>query len=73
LGKGKYAAIEKENTKLKAENERIRKAFPEAVKKEVEKQTKALTEEKQKAEAERDRQRRDGNCNQKSRKKRCNH
>lgn len=24
LGKGKYAAIEKENTKLKAENERIR-------------------------------------------------
>ena len=55
LGKGKYAAIEKENTKLKAENERIRKAFPEAVKKEVEKQTKALTEEKQKAEAERDR------------------
>lgn len=55
LGKGKYAAIEKENTKLKAENERIRKTFPDAVKKEVEKRTKALTEEKQKAEAERDR------------------
>lgn len=55
LGKGKYAAIEKENTKLKAENERIRKAFPDAVKKEVEKRTKTLTEEKQKAEAERDR------------------
>ena len=55
LGKGKYAAIEKENTKLKAENERIRKTFPDAVKKEVEKKTKALTEEKQKAEAERGR------------------
>ena len=55
MGKGKYAAIEKENTKLKAENERIRKAFPDAVKKEVGKKTKALTEEKQKAEAERDR------------------
>ena len=55
LGKGKYAAIEKENAKLKAENERIRNAFPNAVKKEVEKKTKALTEEKKKAEAERDR------------------
>lgn len=55
LGKGKYAAIEKENAKLKAENERIWKTFPDAVKKEVEKRTKALTEEKQKAEAERDR------------------
>ena len=54
LGKGKYAAIEKENAKLKAENEHIRKAFPDAVKKEVEKRTKALTEEKQKAETERD-------------------
>ena len=54
LGKGKYAAIEKENAKLKADNERIKKAFPDAVKKEVEKKTKALTEEKQKAEAERD-------------------
>ena len=55
LGKGKYAAIEKENAKLKADNERIKKAFPDAVKKEMEKRTKALTEEKQKAEAERDR------------------
>lgn len=55
LGKGKYAAIEKENAKLKAENEHIRKAFPDAVRKEVEKRTKALTEEKQKAETERDR------------------
>ena len=55
LGKGKYAAIEKGNAKLKAENEHIRKAFPDAVRKEVEKRTKALTEEKQKAENERDR------------------
>lgn len=55
LGKGKYAAIEKENARLKADNERIRKAFPDAVKKEVEKKTKALTEAKQKTEAERDR------------------
>lgn len=55
FGKGKYAAIEQENAKLKAENEHIRKTFPDAVKKEVGKKTKALTEEKQKAEAERDR------------------
>lgn len=55
LGKGKYAAIEKENQELKADNERIRKAFPDAVKKEVEKRTKALVEERQKAAAERDR------------------
>ena len=55
IGVGKSAAIEKENAKLKAENERIRKAFPDAVKTEVEKQTKALVVEKQKAEAERDR------------------
>ena len=55
VGVGKSAAVEKENAKLKAENERIRKAFPNAVKTEVEKQTKALVIEKQKAEAERDR------------------
>ena len=55
FGKGKYAAIEQENERLKAENERIRKTFPDAVKKEVGKKTKALTEERQKAEAERDR------------------
>ena len=55
FGNGKYAAIEQENERLKAENERIRKTFPDAVKKEVGKKTKALTEEKQKAEAERDR------------------
>lgn len=55
FGKGKYATIKKENAKLKADNERIRKAFPDAVKKEVEKQTMALIEERQKAESERDR------------------
>lgn len=55
VGVGRSAAIEKENAKLKAENERIRKAFPDAVKIEVEKQTKALVIEKQKAEAERGR------------------
>ena len=54
FGKGKYAAIEQENAKLKAENERIRKAFPGAVNKEVEKRIKTLSAEKQNAEAERD-------------------
>lgn len=54
VGVGKSAAIEKENAKLKAENERIRKAFPEAVKKDVEKRTKVLVAEKQNAEIERD-------------------
>ena len=33
LGVGKSATIEKDNAKLKAENERIRKAFPGAVNK----------------------------------------
>ena len=55
VGVGKSAAIEKENAKLKTENERIKKVFPDAVKTEVEKQTKALAIEKQKTEAERDR------------------
>lgn len=54
FGKGKYAAIEQDNAKLKAENERIRKAFPSAVNKEVEKRTNVLAAEKQNAEAERD-------------------
>lgn len=53
VGVGKSAAIEKENAKLKAENEHIKKSFPNAVKAEVEKQTKALTAEKRKAEVER--------------------
>ena len=55
VGVGKSAAVEKENARLKAENERIRKAFPDAVKNKVEERTKALVEEKRKAETERDR------------------
>ena len=55
VGVGKSAAMEKENAKLKTENERIRKAFPNAVKTKVEEMTRALVAEKQKAEAERDR------------------
>ena len=55
VGVGKSAAIEKENAKLKAENERIKKAFPNAVKNKVAELTQALVTEKQKAEAERDR------------------
>ena len=55
VGVGKSAAIEKENAKLKAENERMKKAFPHAVKNKVEELIKVLTTEKQKAEAERDR------------------
>ena len=55
VGVGKSAAVEKENVRLTAENERMKKAFPDAVKREVEKRTKVLVEEKQKAETERDR------------------
>lgn len=55
VGVGKSAAIEKENVRLTAENERMKKTFPDAVKKEVEKRTKILVAEKQSAEAERDR------------------
>ena len=55
VGVGKSAAVEKENAKLKAENERIKKTFPDAVKSKVEELTQALVTEKQKAEAERDR------------------
>lgn len=54
VGVGKSAAIEKENAKLKAENERMKKAFAEAVRNKAEERTKALTAERQKAEAERD-------------------
>ena len=54
FGKGKYATIEQDNTRLKAENERIRESFPDAVRKEVAKQTKALTEAKRTVELERD-------------------
>lgn len=49
-GKGKYAAIEKENEELPGENEQ---SFPEVLKREVGKRTEKLSEEKQKAEAER--------------------
>ena len=35
FGKGKYAAIEQENERLKAENEHIKESFPDAVRKEV--------------------------------------
>ena len=55
VGVGKSAAVEKENAKLKAENERIKKSFPDAVKNKVEELTKVLVAEKQKVEAERDR------------------
>ena len=55
VGVGKSAAVEKENAQLKADIERIKKAFPNAVKNKVEELTKALVEAKQSAEAERDR------------------
>lgn len=55
VGVGKSAAVEKENAKLKAENERIKKAFPNAVKNKVEELTKALVTKKQEVENERDR------------------
>lgn len=53
LGKGRYAAIEKENEELRSENERIKRSFPGAVEKEVAKRTGQLSSEKRKAEAER--------------------
>ena len=55
VGVGKSAAVEKENAQLKADIERIKKAFPNAVRNKVEELTKTLAEEKQSAEAERDR------------------
>ena len=55
VGVGKSAAMEKEIIRLKAENEHIRKAFPNAVKTKVEEMAKVLVTEKQEAEAERDR------------------
>ena len=55
VGAGKSAAGGNEIAKLKAENERMKKAFAEAVKDKAEERTRALTAEKQKAEAERDR------------------
>lgn len=55
VGVGKSAAVEKENAQLKTDIERIKKAFPNAVKNKVEELTKGLVEAKQSAEAERDR------------------
>ena len=54
VGVGKSAAVEKENAQLKTEIERVKKAFPNAVKNKVEELTKTLVEAKQSAEAERD-------------------
>ena len=54
FGKGKYAAIEQENERLKAENEHIKESFPDEVRKEVAKRTKELTEAKRTVELERD-------------------
>ena len=54
FGKGKYAAIEQENERLKAENEHIKESFPDEVRKEVARRTKALTEAKRTVELERD-------------------
>lgn len=53
LGKGKYAAIEKENEALRAENEQIKQSFPEVLKREVGKRTEKLLAEKRNAEARR--------------------
>ena len=55
VGVGKSAAVEKENARLKSENERIRKVFSDTIKNKVEELTKTLAAEKQKAEVERDR------------------
>lgn len=54
FGKGKFAAIEQENEKLKAENEYIRKTFPKVVKDKVEELTRELNRARLKAEDERD-------------------
>ena len=43
VGVGKSATVEKENAKLKSENERMKKAFAKAVKDKAEERTKALT------------------------------
>lgn len=51
VGVGKSAAVEKENAKLKAENERMKKAFTKAVKDKAEELAKALTAEKLKTES----------------------
>ena len=50
----KVRVIEQENEKLKAENKHIKESFPESVRKEVAKRTKALAEAKRTVELERD-------------------
>lgn len=54
VGIGKSATLEKEYKQLAQEYDRLKKAFKPTVIKEVEKQTKVLVSERQKAEAERD-------------------
>ena len=54
VGIGKTATLEKEYKLLTQELDRLKKAFKPTVIKEVEKQTKVLASEKQKAESERD-------------------
>ena len=54
VGIGKTAALEKEYKQLAQEYDRLKKAFKPTIIKEVEKQTKVLASEKQKADAERD-------------------
>lgn len=54
VGIGKTAALAKEYKQLVQEYDRLKKAFKPTIIKEVEKQTKVLASEKQKAEAERD-------------------
>lgn len=51
LGKGRFASIERENETLRTENERIKKSFPEVLKREVGRRTESLEIEKRKAEA----------------------
>ena len=55
VGVGKSATVEKENSRLKAENERMKKAFAKAVKDKAEERTRILNAEKQNAETECDR------------------
>lgn len=54
VGIGKSATLEREYKQLAQEYDRLKKSFKPTVIKEVEKQTKVLASEKQKAEEERD-------------------
>ena len=54
VGIGKSATLEREHKQLAQEYDRLKKSFKPTVIKEVEKQTKVLASEKQKAEEERD-------------------